>query len=139
MRTSVQWNDARFVDHFREKHHVPGSLENLIITVRTRAEVAAHPRDAEGDAANKIGQVFRTSCSAFGRLLGGGYPALPGGRYWRKLPIRRIHNQRRSIIELPIHHILGAACGDIWVLVQFNVRVGGQESVISAGEVALAI
>src|SRR5260370_41019704 len=80
MRPPVERNDARFVDHLREKHHVFGSLENLVVTVGSGAEVSAQPRDAESDAANKIGQILRSSWRAFRRFIGGGLPAL---RRWR--------------------------------------------------------
>src|SRR5207247_5442143 len=33
LRTTVQGDDANVMDHLRENHHIPRSLNNLIITV----------------------------------------------------------------------------------------------------------
>ena len=33
MRPAVQQNDPRLMDHFREDHHVPGRLHDLVIVV----------------------------------------------------------------------------------------------------------
>src|SRR5450432_2520070 len=64
MGTPVQGNDASLVDDLHHHDYVAGTLQNLVVTIGTRAEVAAQPWHAEGNTAKRVADVFRSRWSA---------------------------------------------------------------------------
>src|SRR5260370_22792478 len=101
VRAPVERNDACFVDEFHVQRDVPGSLDNLVVTVGTGAEDAAHPWRAERQAAPIGAHVLwavRVG-SKLGRAYRGLY-LLALLRQSGNLSIGRIHDQRGSRFEL---------------------------------------
>src|SRR5438552_1390824 len=58
MRTAVERNDPRFMGCLHEQHDILRSLHDLVIAELPRAEVAAEPGDAVGDASQRVARVF---------------------------------------------------------------------------------
>src|SRR5882762_3240507 len=138
MRAAVQRNDASFVDYLHRNHDVSRTLQNLIVAIRTRAKITAQSWHSECNATQRIAEI-----------LGASWKALPGVSRSLSLPrlrcqsrnlsIQRIHNQRRSVIELSLDHFEGAAYGDVWVLVLFGIGESGEESIVPGGIVAVSL
>src|SRR5919197_3879817 len=127
MRTSIERNDASVVDRLRQEHDVSGSLHNLVVVVIARGG-ATEPRSSIGDAPNEVAEIFwprrgtrpgpPERCGICCEL------SLASSRsHERDLPVMRIHDQRRSVIDFSI-------CSDttargVAVLVHFGVPESG--------------
>src|SRR5947207_13580015 len=101
MRASIEWNDARVVNRLQDNHYVTRALENLVGTSeRTRAR----HRHAKRDATLKRGHFLRIvrGTSHVGCRRSRSSSALPLRRVRRKFPVRRIDDERRAAVELPV-------------------------------------
>jgi hypothetical protein len=57
--TSIAGNHARVADRLHEEHDVIWRLDDLVVSVYSRASIAAEPGSAEADATLLAGQVLR--------------------------------------------------------------------------------
>src|SRR5438093_5126030 len=96
MRAPVDGDDASVVDHLVEKHHVSRRLEKLnILVVGTRNH--GRSRIEPQDTSLAHASVLRAESGATKGLRTGGEFLLPIRREGRKLPVRRICDQRASL------------------------------------------
>src|SRR2546426_4163573 len=141
MRTSIERDNASVVDRLRKEHDVSGSLHDLVVVVVARSG-ATEPRCSIGDAPNEVTEIFRAR-----RWTRPGHrerrgvcraPSLPSIRcHERNLPIRRIHDQRRSVINFSDRS--DAAARGVSVLVHFGICQRGEKEIVSSSGVAVHV
>ncbi len=140
VRAAIEGKYPGVVECLHKEDDVTARLHDLVIAVVTGAKASADARNAGRDAAHVTAQIPRTG----GRALEGdgcdsrGLPTLSVGSEGRDLSIRRIDDERSSVIENAVHHFGGAGSGG-GVLVLSDVPQSGQEEIISAGEIAIAV
>src|SRR5262245_52164651 len=99
MRAAVQRNHARIMNHFSNQNDVPRPLHKLVVTVVT-GRIPAQ----SGDAVCDTPQIVRKILWIVGRRMlshrrGSGLTLLPLSREWY-LPVRRVGDERRSVLEM---------------------------------------
>ena len=67
-----------------------------------------------------------------------GLPLVRGRRQRRKFSVGRIHDERRSVIELSVDHLGDADCR-VWVDVAVDIGQGGQENTIAGAVVGICV
>ena len=106
MRAAVHVDDARFVYGLEEQDDVRRRLDDLVIAERPGASVGStEPRHAIRQAPFDMGEIFRslgwTPAPCIGRRLS----LLRFGCQRRNPAVRRIDDERRTIVELPLDHL----------------------------------
>jgi hypothetical protein len=132
MRTSVERNDARLVDEFRDEHDVVGSLHDLVVAVRSGPVIAAESGCAERQAAAIVADVFGIGgIETNPRRRKSARALLPGRRLRRHLAIRWIDDERRPVVELTLDHV-GRPGRRIRTLVPIDIAERREEDGVSA-------
>src|SRR5712672_3248228 len=122
MRAPIERNDARVVNRFHDNYYVTGALKNLVITGEG---TGARHRHAKRDATLKRSHLFRIfgSVTQVGCYCSRSSSALPLRRIGRNFPSRRIDNERRAVVEVPVKKE-GQACR-VFILELVDIRQGG--------------
>src|SRR5579863_6300475 len=140
MRTSVGRNDARLMDVFREQQHLIPRLDNLIITMQSRAIDSVDARDTESDATIAGRDLFWPGriASASSSAPVGGAPALSSLRIRRHPSIGRISDKGSSVIDYQLNHPL-CAISRASTFVLLYIPEGRHEELIRSGGIAGAV
>ena len=137
MRAPIQRDDASVVDGLHENRDVVAGLEDLEVAVVRRLD----PWRPECDAALGQASVFRTVSAALRPVhLRAGPLFLRLGRQRRKPSIRRVGNQRRSVVEISVSDPelvvvagRGIAGGEL-----LRARHDGVENIVTEGGITIA-
>jgi hypothetical protein len=127
------------VDRLHEKHNVVRRLKDLVVSEIARPDVAPEARKSEAEATLFRGQIFGTrgSISRACRQKVSSAPSLSERRVGRNFSIRRIDNERRPVIELPVDE--GRITGRVWILKLVGIGQCGQEDIVARPKVAAPI
>src|SRR5450755_1352162 len=104
MLTPVKRNDTGIVNHFGDNDHGIGRLLNQRIALIARGEL----RGAEGDTAFLQSAILGTSCRPAHRRECSSPSGLAFRRHGGKLSIRRVCDERSSVLPLAGYGPFGA-------------------------------
>src|SRR5690242_17803309 len=140
MGLAIERDDSSLVHHLAEDHHVPWTLNDLVVGEVSRAVTSAHPRYSGRYAANRVAELLRargrTQPRRY-RVRKRGLPALCFRCQRRDFAIRGIDDQRCAIVELADIHHFGAG-GSVRTLELIDITQSGEKEAVPAGVVAFA-
>ena len=136
VRPVVERYEPRVVERLVDEGQVGRRLDDLVVGVRSGAEVPAYARYAGGDAAVDVVQVLRTG------LVGPAFVhrrlARPGQLgLFRYAPVGRVDDERGAVGERDVHHVDRA--GGRLAVVGLQVLHRGPEGAFRRGERAAPV